>query len=69
MITLELTFKNAISGKSRRFSLPEPVSTIASLTTELDSHMTTYVEPILPNSLLFASARLIDRETTDLIEK
>ncbi len=69
MITLELTFKNALSGKSKRFAIPEPVDTIEDLTEALDTHMVTYLQPILPGSMVFASARLVNRETTDLIEK
>ncbi len=69
MTTLELTFKNAISGKSKRFSIPEPLEDIEESTEELDTHMVTYLQPILPGSMVFASARLVNRETTELIEK
>ena len=69
MITLELNFKNAISGKSKRLSIPEPVDNIDELTEALDTHMVTYVQPVLSGSLEFASARLVNREITELIEK
>lgn len=69
MITLDLTFKNAISGKSRRFSIPNPVANLSTLTVQLDTHLTTYVEPILPDNLLFAIARVVDNEVTDILVK
>ena len=48
--------------------MPAPLSDIATKTEVLETHMTTYVAPVLVNTLTFSDAKVEDKTVTVLLE-
>lgn len=63
-----LTFDNETAGKTKTIRVPAPLSDIATRLEGLETHMTTYVAPVLINSVTFSDAKVEDKTVTVLLE-
>lgn len=65
---LQLVFRQVDGTGRKTISIPEPVANIDTLTTELENHMTQYVEGNVVSYPIFDEAHVVDVTTTELID-
>jgi len=69
MKTLELIFRMADGTKRRVISIPNPIADIESELATLETHIGTYLSPILVDPATYDEATVIDKTVTNLVNK
>jgi len=69
MKTLELIFRMADGSSRRVISIPNPVADIDTVLDDLETHIGTYLSPILIDPATYDEATVIDKTVTNLVNK
>jgi len=69
MKNLELVFRKVDGTGRRTIVIPEPVDNIDTLTADIESKMSTYIEPVLTSPSTFDEVRVVNKTVDKIIDK
>ncbi len=69
MKNLEFVFRNADGTGRRTISIPDPLDNIETMTEDIETKMTSYLEPVLVFPSVFDEVRVVNKTVDKIIDK